>query len=170
MYGHIVFSGPNRTMKLFYKDSRGAQNAELRHTLVAHDVGVADGTLSDAFGSRCKCPPGTYKADFPLVCATRLSNGGIQVNHDDDRAYGCFFTPLEDLTPDGPFAQHGRSGIGIHGGGSDLPDPFAMSQGWEWTYGCIRLQNIDNETIFVPFVKFILSHSGEIDVTVDWSS
>ena len=31
----------------------------------------------------------------------------------------------------------------IHGGGSDLEDPFADYQGWEATHGGLRMQNAD---------------------------
>lgn len=51
-------------------------------------------------------------------------------------AYGTFYITTGDA--------RGRD---IHGGGSDLPDPFASRQGWEATYGCIRMQNEDGEEL-----------------------
>jgi len=35
----------------------------------------------------------------------------------------------------------------IHGGGSNLPSPFAPYQGWLGTYGCLRMQNADGEEL-----------------------
>ena len=53
-------------------------------------------------------------------------------------AYGSFYIHTGDPT--------GR-GRDIHGGGSDLPDPYARRQGWEATLGCLRMQNEDGETL-----------------------
>lgn len=47
-------------------------------------------------------------------------------------AYGNFYISSGD--------PRGRD---IHGGGSDLDDPYADYQGWEPTYGCLRMQNAD---------------------------
>ena len=35
----------------------------------------------------------------------------------------------------------------IHGGGSDLEDPYAPEQGFEATYGCLRMLNRDGEEL-----------------------
>ncbi|MGH3578857.1 MAG: L,D-transpeptidase family protein, partial [Mycobacterium sp.] len=40
-------------------------------------------------------------------------------------------------------SQEGRHGIGIHGGGTGLEDPYADEQGWVKTHGCFRVQNQD---------------------------
>jgi hypothetical protein len=58
--------------------------------------------------------------------------------------FGKHFTPLFDLDSKGPMHTNGRRGIGIHGGGSGLRDPFADVQGWQITEGCLRVQNGDN--------------------------
>ena len=169
MIGHVEFNGPTSEMKLWFRE-KNSEAPQLRHTLIAHDVGVNDGTLPDQYGTKCKCPPGNFSLGFPQGCAIRLPTSGVSVRNDDDRAYGCFFTPIYDTDPNGPLKQHGRAGLGIHGGGSDLPDPFALYQGWEWTFGCIRLQNIDNEMIFAPFVKYILQNGGKVALTVAWGT
>lgn len=155
MYAHVIFSGPARRMQLWYKQDENS-TAELRHTFEAHDVGVNDGTLPDEYGHKCKCPPGTFLVGKP------------QHLNPPERPYGYFFTPLSDETSDGPMEEHGRDGIGVHGGGSDLPDPFADRQGWEWTFGCLRLQNEDNKT-FVSFVEYVQSFGGKVEITVDWT-
>lgn len=166
-YGHIVFNGLSRRMKLYYKANKDAV-PELRHEIEAHDVGVYDGLLPDAYGKNSKCPPGTYLVGSPQACAVRQRDGSVREMNDDDKAYGCFFTPLSDETANGPMEQHGRAGIGIHGGGSGSPTPFAPHQGWYATLGCIRLQNADNEGTFVPFVQYIHEHGGVVEISVSW--
>ena len=165
MYGHAMFSGPERTLQLWFKADDDTAPV-LRHTIEAHDVGVNDGTLADPYGFECKCPPGTFSVGVPEPCATRNADGTVTRHNANDPAYGCFFTLLSDKGPDGPMAQHHRAGIGVHGGGTNLPDPFALKQGWLETDGCIRLQNEDNEQTWVPFVKYILDGGGTVDLTV----
>jgi len=50
----------------------------------------------------------------------------------------------------------------IHGGGSDLPDSFAPRQGWEATYGCLRLQNEDGETLS----RWMIEDGNAVPLTV----
>ena len=50
-------------------------------------------------------------------------------------AEGPYFVPVNG-TP-------GRTGIGIHGGGTGTAHPLAARQGWVVTFGCIRVQNVD---------------------------
>ena len=69
---------------------------------------------------RAPLPAGNYTASVALDYAG------------DDPAFGPGFVNVD--------RERGR---GWHGGGSDLPDPFAPRQGWEATYGCGRLQNED---------------------------
>lgn len=153
MTGHIVFDGPTRRMKFFIRDG---DRVEERHAggIECHDVGIRDGVSADPYGHQCKCPPGLFYIGAPQHLSP------------PEAPYGHVFTPLYDNPTSNAFAAHGRDGIGVHGGGSDLPDPFAPSQGWEWTFGCLRLQNIDNETIFVPFVEYIRAHSPSPDTSV----
>ncbi len=169
MRGHLVFNGPSRTLKFYVQDQGSVQ---LRHIVTCHDVGVLDGTLPDPYGHNCKCPPGMFFVGEPQPCAIRNPDGSILKIHNDDAAYGCFFTPLVDNPVDNAFLMHGRAGVGIHGGGSDLPDPFALQQGWEYTFGCLRLQNADNERILVPFITYIRKYSSDPDhavaLTVYW--
>ena len=55
---------------------------------------------------------------------------------ENNPAYGTFYISTGDY--------RGRD---IHGGGSDLDDPFAPRQGWEPTYGCLRMQNEDGQEL-----------------------
>lgn len=172
MLGHLVFNGASRLMKIYIKGAEpfGKPNG-LLHTLPCHDVGVNDQYVSsgiDVYGSKCKCPPGTnYSVGVPMSCATRNADGTVTKHNDDDAAYGCWFFPLGD-SDQHSFSVHGRGGIGIHGGGSDLPDSFALHQGWEFTLGCLRLQNADLEQILVPFVNWIHAHGGTVSLDVVW--
>ena len=165
MDGHLVFNGTTRKLKCY------VAGGELKHTLDCHDVGINDQYVhagQDEYGSRCKCPPGDYSVGVPMACAIRQKDGSVIRQFPDDRAYGCFFIPLGDSS--GAFAAHGRSGIGIHGGGSDLPNSFALRQSppFEYTYGCLRLINIDLEQVLVPFINYIHAHEGKVTLSVIW--
>lgn len=148
---HVIFSGQSRKLKFFIFGS-----GDPKHVFDCHDVGVNDGSIAaglDVYGHLCKCPPGV---------------GYILGAPDDEKeaAYGFHFTPIID-DASGDMTKHGRAGIGIHGGGSDLPDPFAPRQGWEWTFGCLRLQNEDNEQ-FVKSVRWVQAHRGTVYLDVVW--
>lgn len=152
---HLIFNGQSRKLKFYLLSETGV---ELRHVWDCHDVGVNDQNISagqDVYGHLCKCPPGI---GYTL--------GAPQTLEPPERPYGFFFTPVND-DPNGDFNNHGRAGIGIHGGGSDLPDPFAPQQGWEWTFGCLRLQNEDN-AVFANSVKWIQHNGGTVYLDVVW--
>lgn len=70
---------------------------------------------------------------------------------ENSAAYGTFYVSTGD--------PRGRD---IHGGGSDLPDPFAPRQGWEKTYGCLRAANEDGEAIS----RMILDAGNAVPLTV----
>jgi len=168
--GHLIFNGASRLLKCFITGASAQGHPDgLLHTLPCHDVGINDQYVTagmDEYGSRCKCPPGDYGVAAPMACATRNADGTVTRHNDDDAAYGCWFVPLLDTH--GNEAAHGRSGIGIHGGGSGLPDPFALQQGWYYTLGCLRLQNADLEQTLIPFIQYIQSHGGQVTLTVVW--
>lgn len=152
---HCVFNGQSRCLKFYVVTSDGG---DLRHTFDCHDVGVNDQDISageDEYGHRCKCPPGI---GYIL--------GSPQYLNPAEAAYGYYFTPIYD-DAGGDMAAHGRDGIGVHGGGSDLSDPFAAIQGWEYTYGCLRLQNEDNAQ-FADSVRYIHDHGGTVYLDVVW--
>lgn len=69
----------------------------------------------------------------------------------DEAAYGPAFIHVD--------TERGR---GIHGGGSDLDDPFAPEQGWEATYGCGRMQNKD----LLELVALMRQYGGEVKAEV----
>lgn len=66
-------------------------------------------------------------------------------------AYGNFYITSGD--------PRGRD---IHGGGSDLDDPYADYQGWEPTYGCLRMQNADG----VELSRLIIAAGNSVVLTV----
>lgn len=150
---HVVFNGSSRLLKCFLVGSPQPVNI-----FECHDVGVNDQNITageDEYGHLCKCPPGL---GYIL--------GEPQELQPPEPPYGYAFTPIED-DPAGEMLLHGREGIGIHGGGSDLPNPFAPRQGWEWTFGCLRLQNIDNAA-FASLVESVLKAGHKAILDVVW--
>jgi hypothetical protein len=165
---HLVFNGPTASLKMYWEHDDGT--VELRHELEAHGEAIRNATDGDPYGFDCKAPPGDFGLGDPQSCATRNPDGTVTIHNSTpptwDKAYGCWFTPLVDTN--GLEAAHGRAGIAFHGGGSDAPDPFALKQGWYVTEGCIRLQNVDNEQTFVPFVQYMKANVIPILVTIAW--
>jgi hypothetical protein len=151
---HLVFNGASNKLKFFFVTEQGP---ELRHEWECHDVGVADANPpnGDEYGHLCKCPPGK---GYAVGTPQRLDP--------PEPPYGYFFIPIGD-DHTGDMSEHGRAGIGIHGGGSDLPNPFAPQQGWEWTYGCLRMQNCD-VAMLADSTQFTQSQGGAVTLDVDW--
>ena len=79
---------------------------------------------NDAGQARESLPIGTY------TCSAE------EPPAENSASYGTFYISTGDA--------RGRD---IHGGGSDLSDPFADYQGWEGTYGCLRMQNKDGQEL-----------------------
>lgn len=104
-----------------------------------------DGAVNGpGFGFRGRCPRGTWKLGLPVDV--------------DEPSLGLHFTPLLNIP--------GRHGIGIHGGGSGLYDPFAARQGWVVTFGCLRVQNDDNAKL-VDLIRSAHHYaSGDCWITV----
>lgn len=88
---------------------------------------------------RATLPNGTY------------SHVSAEITTQYGPAYGCFYVTTGD--------PRGRD---IHGGGSGLPDPFAMYQGWEGTYGCLRMQNADG----MELSQMIINAGNDVVLTV----
>lgn len=80
--------------------------------------------MNDAGQERESLPVGTYTcfAEEPPC--------------DNGPGYGTFYIETGD-----------RRERDIHGGGSNLPQPYAPRQGWLPTYGCLRMQNEDGEEL-----------------------
>ena len=70
---------------------------------------------------------------------------------ENNEAYGRFYISTGDY--------RGRD---IHGGGSNLDDPFADYQGWLPTYGCLRMQNADG----IELSEMIIADGNNIPMTV----
>lgn len=122
--GHILINPKAGQAKLF------AGDGTLRHVLRCSNATVGPVGTNDPYGHYGPCPPGDYYAGEP------------QILDPPEVPYGFAFTPL--LDPNGLEAAHGRAGIGLHGGGSASPNPFAPDQGLYSTEGCIRFYNSDN--------------------------
>lgn len=169
LFGHVEVALDVNAIgnaKLWLKD--GDATPVLRHTLP-----IRNQTIGDGYGHYGRCPLGDYFLGEPVPCAAHhVENASSvafwtpDVQHDDDRAYGYYFTPLLDVY--GLWAPYGRAGIGAHGGGSAAPAPFDPQQGWFPTEGCFRLQNADNETL-VSFVRYVRAHALEADRAVKFT-
>jgi hypothetical protein len=118
---HAEFSRSQMRLKLFNDNGTELLNVEARNNTVAVGEGI-DG----------QCPYGDYQLGPP------------EKVDPPEIPFGLWYTPILDIN--GLWNYHHRSGLGVHGGGSGLADPFAPRQGWQITEGCIRLQNQDNET------------------------
>lgn len=102
-------------------------------------------------------PPGLYECGVPIF--TQKS--------EPDRtwfAYGPVFVDLVELQDQE--RSRGRAGVGLHGGGSGLPDPLAPKQGWYKTHGCVRFQNHDIMHIVKNFIIPCQSKAGTAYVNV----
>ena|SRR5712691_1001797 len=122
---HLIFTAREETLAIY----SASGTLLLRHA--ARNKTVRDGQ----YGHWGNCPPGEFALEAP--------------QHDHTPPFGKWFIPIRDMGQNGPMARYGRQGIGIHGGGSGLPDPFAPWQGWEVTEGCVRLQNADLEQVVI---------------------
>jgi hypothetical protein len=108
-------------------------------------------TGGPGFGHNGRCPLGEFLLGSPVAM--------------NKVPFGHWFTPILDYQNNHAMRNFGREGIGIHGGGSGLPNPFAPQQGWMVTHGCIRVQNADNATL-VPFVQQAHQRGGRVYLTV----
>lgn len=87
----------------------------------------------DFYGHFGACPVGEYTLGTARDNAAHAPEELV--------AEGPFFVEIKDVN--GLWVANHRSDIGVHGGGSGLPDPGKPLQGWVVTLGCWRLQNVD---------------------------
>lgn len=90
---------------------------------------VRNDTVAAGYYHWGQCPPGDYRLGTPMPLDP------------PETPFGRWYVPLLDVNK--LWVRYERDGIGIHGGGSGLPTPFAPRQGWVITEGCFRLQNED---------------------------
>jgi hypothetical protein len=93
------------------------------------DVPARNRTVNAGEGHWGHCPPGEFLLGVPSP------------RHAP--AFGEWFIPILDYKGHHAMRDFHREGIGLHGGGSGLPDPYAPEQGFVITEGCVRLQNRD---------------------------
>ncbi|GEM_PF-5499905 len=144
---HFVVNAVSKRLKCF--DASG----QLKWTVEAH----CEGTNGSYDVFQGDTPPGLYKCGSP---------DDVLSTDSDRNSFGPWFVPLNEM--EGQLTRRNRSGLGVHGGGSGLSNPFyAMRQGWVPTHGCIRLQNED-AVRFANTVKFIQRHGGTAWLSVHW--
>lgn len=138
---HFVFNDTLNRLVVY-----NAQHAEVWRTEMRNST-VNDGT----FGHYGNCPRGVFKLGVPIP------------KHEP--AFGYWFTPVLDYQGHFTMRDFGREGIGVHGGGTGLANPFAPAQGWQVTHGCLRLQNANN-AYFVKLVQQAQKAGGVCYLTV----
>jgi hypothetical protein len=143
--------GPHDLHLVFNDDTNhlGAWNAAKVQTFACEARNRAVG--GDGFGHLGRCPRGEFQLGRPKQKGTV--------------PFGPFFIPVYDTSSRGKMAEFHRAGIGIHGGGSGLPDPFAPHQGWQVTHGCIRTQNADVVKL-AALVLAAIKAGGKVYLTV----
>lgn len=124
---HCLASRSRSDLKVYQDDGTLIFECETRNATV--NVGE---------GHDGQCPLGEYQLGSP------------ETIEPPEIPFGFDFTPILDIN--GLWNFHHRAGLGLHGGGSGLPDPFAPKQGWQITEGCWRLQNCDNQ-VFVTMIR-----------------
>lgn len=144
---HFVVNALTNRLKCFDGSGRLKWSIEARCIGSAGNYDVVQGDT----------PPGLYKCDTP---------DDVLETEGDSSAFGPWFVPLIEM--ENQLTSRGRAGVGVHGGGSGLKDPFrALKQGWVVTHGCIRLQNEDL-TRFVTTVRYIQRQGGAAWLSVYW--
>jgi hypothetical protein len=140
---HLVFYPSTNRLKTF--DGQGVLllNIEARNRTVANE---------NRYGHWGPCPPGSFLLSEPVIANTP--------------PFGKWFIRLNDWSGCKAMAANRRSGIGIHGGGSGLPDPFAAHQGFVITHGCLRCLNGDLDTLARMILKAQAS-AGKCYITVE---
>lgn len=150
---HFVVNAKSEILKAYYVDPTGKRTGML-YSKPARCYG-ANGPGWQVPGG--DTPPGPY-----LI-------GEIHHIHPDDKqanAFGPVFMDLEELLEQE--RKYHRAGVGVHGGGSGLADPWhAARQGWKVTNGCIRMQNEDVLRV-LETVQFVRKNGGQAWLTVVW--
>lgn len=144
---------PHDTHMILDRSARSLQLYALGGTLLleceAHNVTTNNaGAFSE---HNAPCPPGQYLLGPPVEKNTV--------------PFGKYFLLLADYDGHHTMAENGRSGVGLHGGGSGQPDPFAPHQGWTVTHGCWRLANASLEQL-VSLLRPLRASGGRCFVTV----
>lgn len=145
---HIVANLASRLAKCF---ASGEQRP--RWTIPCRGEGIdGPGYNPDVWGG--DTPPGLYRITH---------KERIPATDADGAAFGLLYFWMEEQ--EGQESSRGRAGIGWHGGGSRLLDPWAPLQGWQVTHGCLRSQNQDLERV-EQTVDFVLKNGGRVWLTV----
>lgn len=138
---HFCFSNAQNSLKGFDPEGEEIFSCEARNR-----------TVREGYGHDGRCPLGTFHLGAPVPKGTV--------------PFGPFFIPVVDYAGHHAMRDFGREGIGIHGGGSGLRDPFAPQQGWQVTEGCIRMMNHDLLAL-VALIRPLQKAGGTMYLTVE---
>lgn len=130
---HLIFNAQTKTVKA-YQFGKGS--------LIWEKPALCDGQDPRWWVHAGDTPPGVY---YLGAVYDDKANGTME------RPYGWIFFDLVDC--EGREDGNGRSGVGLHGGGSPLADPYAAYQPLVPTYGCIRMHNADLYHAVLPLYK-----------------
>lgn len=133
---HLVCNLSKRQAKLFNAEGKLLTKVACRGEGVNGEFKWTGTPYWKAQGS--DTPPGTWSWDLVERITTRNSA---------DVPYGRMFIYMTPKS--GEALRLSRPGIGSHGGGSGLSNPFGDYQGWVVTHGCIRFQNKDLENLVI---------------------
>jgi hypothetical protein len=150
----LVFDRPTAELKVY--DSLG----QLYHTYAAQGDawGNHDGSSPQPYGFDCWCPPGHYRLGVPQFFSTPIASEGFgqipvmdldaealaQLVSSGHAVVGGTVANIGGIPLDlNQLSKWNRSGIMIHCGGSDAPDPLADYQMLCRTNGCTRVGNLD---------------------------
>jgi hypothetical protein len=178
---HLVFNRPTGKLKVF------EPNGSLWDVIDAAGDAWGDGVAGHApYGHDYPIPPGHYALQSPQSIAPPLvSEGAWQipvtdistatlanlVNAHRASEAGTQVLIAGIALPIGELGQHGRDGVMLHGGGSNLAnldppqDPLAPFQQLCKTHGCTRLHNADLARL-VAFLQPLMSGNTAVYTVV----
>ena len=127
----IGLRDPARKRIPFIVDGRPADWLPVRTKTVRFIAPEGPVIPNDLYGKYCECPPADGKDGrlYRVGPIEEIEKGSLDFGFYKIRITG---KPADD---------HGRTGLLIHGGGKQLPNPLADYQGWQASHGCIKMQN-----------------------------
>ena len=142
---HVVCSVSLESLKVFCSNGREVYRCKARFQGTAGPASVRNGDT----------PRGLWRLGYPDF---------IPEDDFDRVAFGPVWVPMTGQ--EGQEERLGRSGFGLHGGGSGLVAPGRiLRQGWVPTHGCARVQNED-ALVIAGVCRYVVVMGGVAWMTV----